>query len=283
MTPFVDMKILDFFYDKLSGLQKKKSRNVALVLGGGGARGYAHIGAIEALQEHGYNITSVAGTSMGALVGGLFAAGKLQEMKDTIFGLKRKQILSLMDISFGLDHIASGEKLQKFLEQMTGNIRIEDLPINFCCVASDVASGKEFVFREGSLGEAIRASISIPCVFSPVRITDHIFVDGSVHNTLPLNRVARNKGDILVAVNASAPNEKPLEPFTAKGTPRKKLVWSMALRVAQLSIQNNTQMAEQLTPPGICVNVPMDKYGLFDFDKGPEIIEYGRRAMEQQL
>ena len=126
---------------------KQPSKDVALVLGGGGARGYAHIGAIEALESHGYQIKSISGNSMGALIGGLYAAGKLQEVKQAVDGLNRKTILKLFNISLGLDHIASGEKLMVLLDELIGDTRIEDLPIKFCCNASDVVSGKEFVFR----------------------------------------------------------------------------------------------------------------------------------------
>lgn len=292
------MKILDCFKHLLPHHERK---NVALVLGGGGARGLAHIGAIEVLEEHGYNITSVAGTSMGALVGGLYAAGRFRDLKQTVLGLTRRQILSLIDISIGFDHIATADKLKQLLEKMTEGKKIEQLDIPFCCSASDVVSGKERVFTEGSLSDAIRASISIPCVFSPVRVDGHIYVDGSVHNTLPLNRVARQKGDILVAVNASAPDSKPHTEFLPKPNDDNQLLqWlkerlpimrkqfsenylNMALRVAQISIQNNTEMAIDKTPPDICVNIPMDAFSLFDFNRGQEIIEFGRREMEEQL
>lgn len=137
--------------------------DVALVLGGGGARGFAHIGAIEALQAHGYHITSVAGTSMGALVGGLFVAGKMEELKTIAHRLTKMQILKMMDVSPGLDHLASGERLLKELRQIVGEVRIEDLPIPYACVASDIISGQPHVFREGELAQAIRASVSIPC------------------------------------------------------------------------------------------------------------------------
>lgn len=125
----------------------RQSRDIALVLGGGGARGFAHIGVIEVLQERGYNITSVAGTSMGALVGGLFAAGKLDELKSTVLSADRRQILSLLDVSLGLDHIATADNLSQLFDRMTQGVRIEDLPLPFCCVASDLVSGREHVFR----------------------------------------------------------------------------------------------------------------------------------------
>ena len=143
-----------------------KSHEVALVLGGGGARGIAHIGAIEALEERGYVIHSVTGTSIGALVGGLWAAGKMKELKDIVLKLNKKEVLSLMDISIGLNHLMSGEKLLMVFNQLVGDRKIEDLPVNFCCSASDLVSGKETVFRRGSLKMAMRASISIPCFFT---------------------------------------------------------------------------------------------------------------------
>lgn len=299
-----------------------QDKNVALVLGGGGARGYAHIGAIEVLLKHGYHITSVAGTSMGALVGGLYAAGKLEELKKTVLAVNRKQVLSLIDVSLGLDHIATGQKLSALLDEMTGSVHIEDLPIPFCCSASDLVGDKEYVFNTGLLSHAIRASISIPGIFSPVRMGDMVLVDGSVHNTLPLNRVERHEGDLLIAVNPSAPDSKPFRSMLQENnkksnaqegrTPdrngrnsdagKQKNLWTkikghipfsgvqlsdnvvrLALRVAEVSVQNNTQMSMALNPPDICVNIPTNLYGLLDFDRGEEIIAYGRREMEKKL
>ncbi|MBQ9288426.1 MAG: patatin-like phospholipase family protein, partial [Bacteroidaceae bacterium] len=243
-----------------------------------------------------------SGNSMGALIGGLYAAGKLQEVKQAVDGLNRKTILKLFNISLGLDHIANGEKLMALLDELIGDTRIEDLPIKFCCNASDVVSGKEFVFREGLLKDAIRASISIPCVFKPVQMGEHIFVDGSVHNTLPLDLVERGEDDLLVAVNVSAPDDEPFQAYLKKyGEPENGMdnsIWhmipflksgfsanymNMALRVAKMSVQNNTQMALKITPPDIYVEVPMNKFSLFDFDKGAEIIPYGHEIMEKAL
>lgn len=259
----------------LNLLGKGRPRNVALVLGGGGARGFAHIGAIEVLLERGYNITSVAGTSMGALVGGLYAAGKLREMKRIVLGLNRKKIISLIGLSPGLDHIATGDRLKEIIDRMTGGVRIEQLPIDFCCSASDVATGEERVFRTGLLSEAVRASVSIPGFFAPVREGNHIYVDGSVHNTLPLDRVTRHKGDLLAAVNVSAPDTH------VSHAPKNYA--GMLLRVAQVSIQHSTQMAMRLTPPDICADIPMDSFGLLEFERAREIISLGRKVMTEQL
>lgn len=277
------------------------SKNVALVLGGGGARGFAHIGAIEALEAHGYHITSIAGTSMGALVGGLYACGKLEKAKEIITGLNRKKILSLIDISPGLNHIATADHLTTLLTELTGDITIEQLPIPFCCVASDLVSGKEYVFDKGPLAQAIRCSISIPGFFSPVHLDNHVFVDGSVHNSLPLNRIQRNEGDILVAVNASAPEDPTLivpkkniqedTDFWKKMLHKLPLIKSklsdnvlmMAMRLCQIVVEANTEATLRIAPPDICIDVPINRYGILEFDKGKEIIEYGRSRMEERL
>lgn len=280
---------------------KESTKNVALVLGGGGARGFAHIGAIEALEAHGYKITSIAGTSMGALVGGLYVCGKLDKAKEIILELSRKKILSLIDISPGLDHIATADKLTELITSLTDNVPIEHLPIPFCCVASDLVSGKEQVFDKGSLAQAIRCSISIPGLFSPVHLNGHVFVDGSVHNTLPLNRIRRNKGDLLVAVNASAPEDPTLvdtqvrsqedADFWNRIIHKLPLIKSklsdnflmMALRLCQMVVEANTEAAMKDAPPDICIDVPINRYGILEFDKGKEIIEYGRSRMEEIL
>jgi NTE family protein len=281
---------------------KRKSKDVALVLGGGGARGIAHIGGIEVLEERGYNITSVAGTSMGALVGGMYAGGKLKELKDIILGLDKKQILSIMDISLGLDHVASGKRLMKILDTFIGDTKIEDLNIKFCCCASDVVSGDEKVFKDGLLKTAIRASISVPCFFKPVYDDEnHIYVDGSVHNTLPLNRVDRTPKDILIAIDVNAPDNTPFDAYVKKkrddNTTMRTLhsifsfikpdlsenYMNMAIRVAHISIQANSKLALQLNPPDILAELPMSSFGLFDFSQANEIYQYGRDEMTRKL
>lgn len=157
-----------------------KKKNVALVLSSGGARGLAHIGAIEELERAHYAITSIAGCSMGALVGGMYAAGKLGEVKRWMMGLDRKQILSLVDFSFSLNHLVKGVKVIDALKQIVPDVNIEDLPIPYAAVATDWNSGREVVFRSGSLYEAIRSSISIPLFFNPVRKQDMLLVDGAL-------------------------------------------------------------------------------------------------------
>ncbi len=137
------------------------AKDVALVLSSGGARGLAHIGAIEELEAHGYRITSIAGCSMGALIGGVYAAGKLEEFREWMKTVDRKKMLELTDFSFSLNHLVKGTRIIEAIMEFVPDIPIEDLPIPYCAVATDWKSGHEVVFREGSLFEAIRASAFI--------------------------------------------------------------------------------------------------------------------------
>ena len=178
-------------------------KNVALALASGGPRGFAYIGAIEVLQERGYHITSVAGTSAGSLVGGIFAAGGLEAFKEWLFGLDTMKVMSLMDFSLSRNYLVKGQKVMDAIRERVPEVNIEDLPIPFAAVATDLHTGEEVVFREGPLFEAIRASISIPSMFRPVQWKGRTLVDGGMVNTFPLNRVERTPGDILVGFNVN--------------------------------------------------------------------------------
>lgn len=178
-------------------------KNVALALSSGGPRGFAYIGAIEVLQERGYRITSVAGSSAGALVGGIFAAGGLEPFKEWLYGLDPVQVVSLMDFSPSRNSLVKGDKVIRAIKERVPDVRIEDLPVPFAAVASDLFTGEEVVFREGPLFTALRASISIPSMFRPVKWRGHTLVDGGLVNTFPLDLVERSEGDILVGFNVN--------------------------------------------------------------------------------
>ena len=178
-------------------------KNVALALSSGGPRGFAYIGAIEVLQKRGYRITSVAGSSAGALVGGIFAAGGLTPFKEWLYGLDTVQVVSLMDFAPSRNSLVKGDKVIRAIKERVPDVRIEDLPIPFAAVASDLFTGEEVVFREGPLFTAIRASISIPSMFRPVRWHGHTLVDGGLVNTFPLDLVERSGDDILVGFNVN--------------------------------------------------------------------------------
>jgi NTE family protein len=180
---------------------------VALVLGSGGARGYAHIGVIEELTARGYEINCIAGCSMGAVVGGIYAAGKLDEYREWIESLDYFDMLRLVDPSFSLGAIR-GEKIFGRIRDMLGSINIEDLPIPFTAVAADLTNQQEIWFQEGNLELAMRASAAIPSLFTPVMQGNRVLVDGGILNPLPIVPVVSSHSDIIIAVNLNANNHR---------------------------------------------------------------------------
>ena len=187
---------------------EQRKKNVALVLSSGGPRGFAYIGAIEALEEHEYTITSIAGTSIGSLVGGIYAAGKLAEFKKWLYSLNAWEVFSLMDLSIGKNHFVKGERIIEAIMEIVPDVNIEDLPIPYCAVATDLYTGREVVFDHGPLFRAIRASISIPSLFRPVKFGLTTLIDGAIANCLPLNRVQRREDDLLVAFDVNDVDEE---------------------------------------------------------------------------
>ena len=168
-----------------------KRRRVALVLAGGGARGVAHIGAIEELERRGYEIGAVAGTSMGALVGGMYASGHLEEFKEWMCALDRYRVFSLVDFTFSTEGLVKGSRVIEAMKELIPDMRIEQMRIPFTAVSADLLSGSEVVIERGGLYDAIRASIAIPSVFRPVHRDGMVLTDGGIVNPLPLNRVRR--------------------------------------------------------------------------------------------
>jgi NTE family protein len=180
-------------------------KNIALVLSGGGARGIAHIGAIEELEKQGFKITSIAGTSMGALVGGVYVLGKMDVYKKWLCSLDKMKIFRLVDFTFRGQGLVKGDKLFNKLRELIDDAAIEDLKIPYAAVAADIINKKEVIFTQGSVLDAIRASIAIPTILTPVKTADGLLVDGGIINNLPIEYVKRNPGDILVVINVNAP------------------------------------------------------------------------------
>ncbi len=178
-------------------------KDVALVLSSGGPRGWAYIGAIEELESRGYNITSVAGTSIGSLIGGIYAAGKLAEVKEWLFSLDAWKVFTLMDLSISKNHLVKGDKVIGAIKEIVPDINIEDLKIPYRAVAADLYTGEEVVFDRGPLFDAVRASISIPSLFRPVKYGFRTLVDGGIVNTMPIDRVVRSGNDIVVAFDVN--------------------------------------------------------------------------------
>ena len=181
---------------------------VALVLGSGGARGYAHIGVIEVLQEQGYDTTAISGASMGSLVGGMYGAGTLADYKDWVTGLDQFQLLRLLDFSLGSPGAIRGEKVFGVVHEMLGDTRIEDLSVDFTAVATDLIAHKEIWFQEGPLFQAVRASAAIPSVLTPVMLNGRVLVDGGLLNPVPIIPTVAAHADMIVAVNLSGLDRK---------------------------------------------------------------------------
>lgn len=179
-------------------------RNIALSLSSGGARGIAHIGVIRELERQGYKITSISGSSIGALIGGFYAAGKLDYYADWVCSLDRMDVFNLMDFNFRSRGFIQGKKVFKRMEEWIQGINIEDLEVPFVAVASDIKNRKEKLFSHGSLLTAIRASVAIPGLLMPARVENNYLFDGGVSNPLPVNRVKRTGNDALVAVDLNA-------------------------------------------------------------------------------
>jgi len=273
------------------------TKDVALALSSGGARGLAHIGAIEELESNGYHITSIAGCSMGALIGGVYAAGKLEEFREWMKTIDRKKMLELTDFSFSINHLVKGNRIIEAIMDFVPDIAIEELPIPYCAVATDLKAGREVVIDKGSLFEAIRASISLPSFYEPIQRDDMILIDGGVINPIPLNRVKRNDGDILVGVDVSGHDYKSQwdemhrltewqkNDNSLKAKILDKLIpdniefnyYTVLSRTSSLMIRQNSILMAKLMKPEMLIDIQMSRYGGFDYDKSEKIIAIGRQ------
>lgn len=183
---------------------KSGKTTVSLVLGSGGARGLAHIGIIHWLEEHGYEVQSIAGCSMGALVGGIYAIGKLEEFEKWVCAVTKGDMISLLDFSLGMDGLFKGNKIIDTLKGLVGEKCIEDLPISFTAVAANISQGKEVWFSEGPVFDAIRASISLPLFFTPYKHNGADLIDGGILNPVPIAPTFSDQTDMTIAVNLCA-------------------------------------------------------------------------------
>lgn len=176
---------------------------VALALGSGGARGYAHIGAIEVIRERGYEVVDIAGASMGALVGGVYAAGALEPYTEWARSLTQREVLRLLDPSFGAPGAIRAEKILAKVSELLDGATIESLPISFTAVATDLLARKEVWFQRGPVDAAIRASIALPTIVTPVMINGRLLADGALMNPIPLSATAASQADVTIAVSVS--------------------------------------------------------------------------------
>ena len=289
-----------------------EKKQISLVLGSGGARGYAHIGVIETLLEYGYDIRSISGSSMGALIGALYACGKLQEYKEWVLGLDLLDVTKLVDFSFTGTGIIQGDKVFQVIEEMMGDVMIEDLPIPFTAVATDLIKQKEVWIQKGNLVDAVRASIAIPTVFTPKKIGKRYLIDGGVLNPMPIAPTVSDSTDLTIAVNLGANVAKGYKIHIPKKEREKEsgmqeIFFEMAQKAEQLFSRESKSTFEEMGmfdimgrtidimenaileckmagySPDIIIGIPNDAGGFYEFNKAYEMIELGRIIAKEQL
>ncbi len=284
-------------------------QKVALVLGSGGAKGLAHIGVIEEFEKQGFEITSIAGTSMGAVIGGLYAMNKMQKYKDWVLTFDKIDVFNLIDFTFSSHGLIKGDKVFNKMKTFLPDRNIEDLDIPFAAVATDITNEKEVVFTTGSVYEAVRASVSIPTVFTPVNKDNILLVDGGVLNPIPVNRVKRSENDILVAVNvyADIPYSKEkkqtkkqlkiqsvydknikifkqkLNEIIPKSNKSKLGYFKLLNATTSAMIHQISEMTLDICKPDILVNISRHSASIFDFYKAEQLIETGRLAAKESI
>ncbi|QFZ54659.1 phospholipase [Oceanihabitans sp. IOP_32] len=281
-------------------------KNVSLVLSGGGARGLAHIGVIEALENQNYNIHAITGTSMGALIGGVYAAGNLKAFKEWIINLDKVDVFKLIDFTLIGNGFVKGDRVFNELKTFIPDINIEDLDIKYAATATDITNRQEIVFTEGNLLSAIRASVSIPSVFTPVKNNDAILVDGGVVNNIPINHAKRIAEDVLIAVNVNAnvPIPKKNEPEVKEDFKYQNLLNSFNKSIHKLLPTDNKNslgyfdimnksyemMRDQLVklyleidPPDVLIEISRNFCNIYDFYRAEDLIVLGYETTRNRI
>ena len=283
-------------------------KKISLVLSGGGARGLAHVGVLEELEKQGCSIHAIAGTSMGAVVGGIYAAGKMDEFKEWLLSLDKVDIFNLVDFTLFDSGFIKGDRVFEKLSAIIPDNQIQDLPIRFVATATELMSRKEVIFTKGSLYNAMRASVAIPNVITPVKSEDSVFVDGGVVNNMPLNHARRIDHDRLVAVNVNAdmpvPEKQPDEAAAVKPSFYQKTLDKFNQHLSELfpDQKNNelsyfdilnvsfelmrdemVKLSLKNTPPDVLIEISRYSCEMYDFYKAEELIEMGREATRKRL
>jgi len=287
-------------------------QKVALVLSGGGAKGYAHIGVIETLEKYGFEITSIAGTSIGSVIGGIYAMDKLPEFTDWVKNLRRRDILNLLDFSLNKNGLLKGQKVFKKMQTFIPDMPIENFKIPYRAVAVDILNERQIIYDRGSFYEAVRASVSIPNIFVPVKHDNTLLVDGGILNPIPINVVKRTDNDILLAVSLYSRDkfENKLQKLLKEEVGKKKnkkakrKTFRMKKRTFKSILKQDKQSAGYLKilelssdalvnqiaemtidkyNPDILINIPADVSSLFDFDKAEYLINFGKTEAEKSI
>jgi NTE family protein len=287
----------------------EKGKTVSLVLGSGGARGLAHIGVIQWLEANGYVVKSIAGSSMGALVGGIYAAGKLDVYARWAQALERRDVLSLLDLSFRSVGLFKGERIIGALKDLIGDHRIEELPISYTAVAADLDTGKEVWLSKGPLFDAIRASIAIPTILTPHTTEGRSLLDGGLVNPVPIAPTLRDLTSITIAVNLSGPPDPSLDQPEKEPRPPPQSVYRRRVHEFVDALQSKVPLGahqdrgllEVITrsfetmqgtvarlklaahPPDVVITIPRNACRFFEFYRASELIEVGREKTQASL
>ncbi|AFD06350.1 patatin-like phospholipase family protein [Solitalea canadensis] len=283
-------------------------KKVCLVLGSGGARGVSQIGVIEELERRGFTISRIAGCSMGALIGGIYCAGHLPTYKKWLVNLEKMDVFKLLDFTWSGAGFVRGDRVLNAIEELIGSHNIEEFSIPFTAVATDLNSQQEIYFKSGNLFKAIRASIAIPTVLTPVIDEGKVLLDGGLLNPLPIAVAQRQPDELLVAVNVNSsiqplvlPSPTEQEILARKiGKSRWDTFVSSILRIDTRSNETSerigmfgllnrsfdllqdrlTQVMLETYKPDILVNVSRNACGSFEFYRASELIEVGRLSFE---
>ena len=286
------------------------SKTVSLVLGSGGARGLTHIGVIEELVKRGYTINAISGSSIGAAMGGIYAAGKLKPFKKWTKTLTRMTIFRLLDFTLSTQGIVKGERILEELEVLVGNRDIEDLPIPFTAVATDMHTGQEVWINKGSLFEAMRASAAIPTFMTPLEVHGRFLIDGGVTNPTPIEPILHEKNDLIIVVNINARKspqvathieeemdhfdteesfhsfnqEKWLHNLPKISTPKEKMTFfGIINKSTEIMMEKLTDFSIYHYQPDIVINIPQDTCTTFEFDRAAELIKLGKTKCRNAL
>ena len=284
------------------------NKKISLVLGSGGARGLAHIGVIHWLDENGFKIKSISGCSMGALIGGIYAAGKLDDFEHWVRAITKVEIVKLLDLSWSTSGLVKGDRIINTLTALVGDKVIEDLPITFTAVASDIMSEKEVWINEGRLFDAIRASISLPLFFTPFKRNGIDLIDGGVLNPVPIAPTFSDSTDLTIAVNLGGMVEAEIEiidkqessetsAFTEAvtkyvGRLTDSIVGGVNQDWGAYDIANQAFDAMQSTiarqklaayPADVNIEIARNACGTLEFDRASEMIELGYTKAQESL
>jgi NTE family protein len=293
----------------------KKRKPCVLALSSGGARGFAHIGVIEGLVAHGWEIGAVSGCSMGALVAGVYASGKLEEFKKWACNLERSDVFRLYDFIFSTRGIMKGEKVFNEIKKFIPETPIESLPISFSAVGTDLRNKRPVIFNSGSLYDAFRASSSIPGVMKPMLIDGQEVLDGGILNPLPIDLLPKSEGTSVIAVDvcANLPFEIPeksrseiqnetefknqvdevlrkwfgvrrqikMQSEPTQPIPKQFGFFELLLKSNDLMQDKLTEKIIEIHKPDVVIKGSRDAFGTFDFYKAREIIDYGRKIFEE--